>query len=334
MKAFQLTGYGKNTIELRDVPEPILGPTQVLIENKGGSVNPVDFKIRDGELKRVFPFELPATMGNDIAGTILKVGSEVTRFKVGDDVVCSPGANVSGTFAERVTLEDSMIALKPQNLSFTEAASLALVSLTAWQAFTEKSLVKEGSKVLVHGGTGGLGSAAIQIAKALGAEVATTVSGSKTQIARDLGADLVIDYRTEDFSQKLSGYDVVLDTQGGDTLAKSFSVVKRGGTVVSVVGPPTPDFARQVGKGFPLTAITSALSFKTRRLAKKNNATFYFLLKHPSGEQLAKITELIEDGKIKPLIDKEFEFDQTLQALSYLEEGKVHAGKVVIHGAK
>ncbi|GAA1749158.1 NADP-dependent oxidoreductase [Rothia terrae] len=325
MRAFVLTHYGQDGIELQNVPAPRVGEHDVLIRVKATSVNPVDTMIRDGKFKPILSRKLPMIMGNDVAGVVIEVGSQVAEFSVGDEVYARPQLNSFGTFADEIAIHEDAVAHKPESLSMNEAAALPLVSLTAWQALTERSSVREGTKVLIHGGTGGVGSAAIQLAKALGAHVATTVSGSKADLARELGADLIIDYRTQNFEDVVSGYDVVLDTQGGETLEKSLGVLAPGGIAISIVGPPTPDFAAELKK--PVLKLPMwAMSRKMFKRAKQLGVGYEFLLMHSSGAQLEKMTELVEAGKFKPVIGKVFPFEKTLEAIDF----KADKGKVVI----
>lgn len=329
MRAFVLTHYGKDGIELQNIPAPRVGEKDVLIRVKATSVNPVDTMIRDGKFKAILSGKPPMIMGNDLAGVVIEVGSQVAKFAVGAEVYARPQVNRFGTFADEIAVHEDAVAPKPESLSMNEAATLPLVALTAWQALTERSSVREGTKVLIHGGTGGVGSAAIQIAKALGGYVATTVSGSKAELARELGADVVIDYRTENFEDVLSSYDVVLDTQGGETLEKSLSVLAPGGIAISIVGPPTPDFANELGKP-ALKLPMWAMSRKIFKRAKQLGVGYDFLLMHDSGAQLEKITELVESGKLSPVIGKVFPFEKTLEAIDL----KPQQGKVVIEVEK
>lgn len=328
MRAFGITGFGQTTMTELEVPEPILGSDDVLIDMRATSVNPVDLLIAKGEFKRVFPTDMPHVLGNDVAGVVAAVGSRVTRWAVGDEVFARPGGHSSGSFAERVQVRSQDVAAKPSNLTFAQAASLPLVAETAWQAFTEATHVGPGSKVLVHGAGGGLGSAAVQIAVHLGAEVTATCSGRDVEAVKALGATHVVDYRTTDFITVVSGVDVVLETVGGNNQLKSFQVLRRGGTVVSVVGPPTPAFAAQVGKPL-LKPVVALLSRKDRAAAKKAGAQYRFLFLRPDGAQLATIGQLCESGELQPRINDEFTFDQTPEAVA-LVANKQARGKVVI----
>ncbi len=313
-----------------DLPDPQVGADDVLVKIHAAGVNPLDLRIRNGDFKAFLPYRLPLVLGNDLAGTVVRVGPSVTRFAVGDEVYARPDKDRIGTFAELIAVHQDDLAPKPATLTMAEAASLPLVALTAWQALVERAHVQPGHKVLIHAGAGGLGSIAVQLAKALGAQVATTVSTAKTDLARDLGADVVVDYRTQDFEEVLDGYDVVLDSLGGENLAKSLRVLKPAGTAISVAGPPDPAFARELGLNPFLRLAMTALSFKTRRDAKRHGVTYSFLFMKASGDQLRELTPLIDAGKVRPVVDRVFPFDETLQAMEYVEKGRAKAGKVVV----
>ncbi|AZM56327.1 NADPH:quinone oxidoreductase [Streptomyces sp. WAC 01529] len=331
MRAFMVEKYGDaTTVRAAEVPDPQVGPDDVLVKIHAAGVNPLDIRIRNGDFKLFMPYRLPLVLGNDLAGTVVRVGPSVTRFTVGDEVYARPDKDRIGTFAELLAVHQDDLAAKPATLTMTEAASLPLVALTAWQALAERAHVQPGQKVLIHAGAGGLGSITVQLAKALGAHVATTVSTANVDLAKELGADEVIDYRTQDFATLLDGYDVVLDSLGGENLAKSLRVLKPGGTAISVAGPPDPDFARELGTNPVLRLAMTALSFKTRRQAKRLGVTYSFLFMKASGDQLRELTPLIDTGKIRPVIDRVFPFDQTLQAMEYVEKGRAKAGKVVV----
>lgn len=331
MKAFMVEKYGGQAgMRAADMPTPQVGADDVLVKIHATGVNPLDLRLRNGDFKAFLPYRLPLVLGNDLAGTVVQVGGSVTRFAVGDEVYARPDKDRIGTFAELIAVHQDDLAPKPATLTMTEAASLPLVALTAWQALVERAHVQPGQKVLIHAGAGGLGSIAVQLAKALGAHVATTVSTAKVDLAKDLGADIVVDYRTQDFEEIHDGYDVVLDSLGGENLAKSLRVLKPGGTAISVAGPPDPAFARELGLNPFLRLAMTALSFKTRRDAKRHGVTYSFLFMKASGDQLRELTPLIDAGKIRPVVDRVFPFDQTLQAMEYVEKGRAKAGKVVV----
>ncbi|MET8442820.1 MULTISPECIES: NADP-dependent oxidoreductase [Streptomyces] len=331
MRAFMVEKYGGEAgMRAVDLPDPQVGADDVLVKIHAAGVNPLDLRIRNGDFKAFLPYRLPLVLGNDLAGTVVRVGPSVTRFAVGDEVYARPDKDRIGTFAELIAVHQDDLAPKPATLTMAEAASLPLVALTAWQALVERAHVQPGHKVLIHAGAGGLGSIAVQLAKALGAQVATTVSTAKTDLARDLGADVVVDYRTQDFEEVLDGYDIVLDSLGGENLAKSLRVLKPGGTAISVAGPPDPAFARELGLNPFLRLVMTALSFKTRRDAKRHGVTYSFLFMKASGDQLRELTPLIDAGKVRPVVDRVFPFDETLQAMEYVEKGRAKAGKVVV----
>ncbi|WP_225636543.1 NADP-dependent oxidoreductase [Streptomyces solaniscabiei] len=331
MRAFMVEKYGGEAgMRAAELPDPRVGADDVLVKIHATGVNPLDLRLRNGDFKLLLPYRLPLVLGNDLAGTVVRAGPSVTRFAVGDEVYARPDKDRIGTFAELIAVHQDDLAPKPATLTMTEAASLPLVALTAWQALVERAHVQPGQKVLVHAGAGGLGSIAVQLAKALGAHVATTVSTAKVDLAKDLGADVVVDYRAQDFEEVLDGYDVVLDSLGGENLAKSLRVLKPGGTAISVAGPPDQAFARELGLNPFLRLAMTALSFKTRRDAKRHGVTYSFLFMKASGDQLRELTPLIDAGKVRPVVDRVFPFDETLQAMEYVEEGRAKAGKVVV----
>jgi NADPH:quinone reductase-like Zn-dependent oxidoreductase len=334
MKAFILDRYGQGQpLRLGDMPEPELREDDVLVQIHAASVNPLDSKIRDGAFKAILPYRLPLILGNDVAGVVVGIGAKVRRFKPGDEVYARPDKDRIGTFAELIAMNETDVALKPKNLTMEEAASLPLVALTAWQALVEKAQLKKGQKVLIHAGSGGVGTVAIQLAKHLGAKVATTTSAANVELVKGLRADTVIDYKKNDFEKLLSGYDVVLNSLGKGTLGKSVNVLKPGGKLISVSGPPDPDFANANGSSWLLQQVVRLLSFGIRRKAKRHRVTYSFLFMRANGEQLRKITALIEAGVIRPIVDRVFPFAETNEALAYIETGRAK-GKVVIRVAQ
>ena len=330
MKAFTVDRYGKKeTLRATEVPEPVLGEDEVLIEVHATGVNLLDSKIRSGEFKLILPYRTPFVLGHDVAGVVVRVGARVRQFKPGDEVYSRPDDFRIGTFAEFVAVKEDSVALKPRNLSMEEAASIPLVGLTAWQALVEKAQLKQGQKVFIQAGSGGVGTFAIQLAKHLGATVATTTSTGNVAWVKSLGADVVVDYKKDDFEKVLSNYDVVLNSQDGKTLEKSLSVLHAGGQLISISGPPTPQFAEDIKAPWLIKQVLRVLSFGTRRKAKRLNVGYAFLFMQASGSQLRQITPLIESGAIRPVIDKVFPFDATNEALAYVESGRAK-GKVVI----
>ncbi|MFF9019504.1 NADP-dependent oxidoreductase [Streptomyces eurythermus] len=331
MKAFVIERYGdKGGGRITETPDPQVGADDVLVRVHAASVNPLDFRIRDGDLKMILPYRLPLVLGNDLAGVVVQVGAAVTRFAVGDEVFARPDKDRIGTFAELIAVHQDDLAPKPAALTMAEAASLPLVTLTSWQALVEKAQVRPGQKVLIHAGSGGVGTIALQLARRLGAHVATTASAANAALVEELGADVVIDYRTQDFEEVLDGYDVVLDTLGGETLAKSLRVLKPGGKVISIAGPPDADFARELGANLVLRQAMNALSLKTRRRARRQGVTYSFLFMKASGDQLRELTRLIDAGEIRPVVDRVFPFDRTREAMEHAEQGRAKAGKVVV----
>lgn len=328
MKAFVIDKY-KEPLRLAELPEPVAGQRDVLVQVHAAGLNVLDEKIRAGEFKQILPYKLPLVLGHDVAGTVIAVGSLVRDFRVGDEVYARPGKDRIGTFAERIAIAERDVALRPRSITMTEAGSLPLVALTAWQALVERADLKAGQKVLIHAGAGGVGTIAIQLAKHLGAEVATTASGSNADFVRSLGADTVIDYRTQDFEHLLSGYDLVLDSLGGHNLEKSLRILRPGGKAIGISGPPDPDFAREAGLNPILRTAITALSSKVRRQAKKLGVTYEFLFMHASGDQLRQIATLVDDGVIRPIVGKTYPFDQTPRAVQALTGGGVR-GKSVL----
>ncbi|TGB36455.1 NADP-dependent oxidoreductase [Mycolicibacterium peregrinum] len=330
MKAFVVTQYGKHPLRATEVPEPRVGTNDVLVRVSAASVNPLDIMVRNGEFKQLLKYRLPFVLGHDVAGVVTETGADVRGFSVGDQVYARPRDLRIGTFAEYIAIDQADVALKPATLSMPEAAAVPLVALAAWQILVERAHVGPGQKVLVHAGSGGLGSTVIQLAKHLGAHVATTANGARAELVRNLGADVVIDYTAQDFSQILSDYDLVVDSVGGENLMRSLTVLKPGGLAIGVTGPPDAGFAKQLGAPKPFEFVLSFLSRKVRRAARKLGVRYSFFFMHASGTQLRELAALYEEGHLRPVIDSTFPFDQTLEAVAYVENGKAKAGKVVI----
>jgi NADPH:quinone reductase-like Zn-dependent oxidoreductase len=330
MKAFIIDRYGKEDgVRIGEMPDPELRDDDVLVQIHAASVNPLDLKIRDGKLKFILPYRLPFVLGNDLAGVVVRVGSRVRRFKRGDEVYARPDQDRIGAFAELISIREDAVASKPKDLTMEEAASIPLVGLTAWQALIERANLKAGQKVLVHAGSGGVGTFAIQLAKHVGALVATTTSTANLDWVKRLGADIVIDYRKDDFETLLHDYDVVLDTLGGETLEKSLRVLKPGGKLISLSGPPDPDFAKDIGSAWILRLIMRLLSHRIRKKAKRRHVSYSFLFMRASGDQLRAIGSLIDSGIIRPVLDRVFPFASTKEALAYVETGRAN-GKVIV----
>jgi NADPH:quinone reductase-like Zn-dependent oxidoreductase len=330
MKAFVINRYSKDeSLQLVDLTEPIIKENEVLVEIHATSVNQLDTKIKTGEFKLLLPYKFPLILGHDVAGIIKKVGSKVSQFKVGDEVFARPADFKIGTFAEYIAISENDIALKPKNVSMEEAATFPLVALTVWQAFVEKANLKKGQKVFIQAGSGGVGTIAIQLAKHLGATIATTTSPDNFDLVKSLGADIVIDYKTQDFETILKNYDFVLNSQDGKTLEKSLRILRSGGKVVSISGPPDTDFAKEIGLSWFMKTAIFFLSRKAKKQAKKLNVDYSFLFMQANGKQLSEIGKLIEAGVIRPIIDKVFSFEQTNEAMSYVASGRAK-GKVIV----
>jgi len=331
VKAFIVKRYGKKEkLHLTEVAEPTINEYEVLVQIHAAAVNLLDTLIKNGDFKIFLPYKTPFINGHDMAGVITKVGAKVSKFKVGDEVYARPADFKIGTFAEYIAVNENDLALKPKNLSMEEAASIPLVGLTSWQALVEIANLQKGQKVFIQAGSGGVGTFAIQLAKHVGAFVATTTSAANTALVKSLGADLVIDYKKEDFAAILKEYDVVLHSnRDAKVLENSLKILKPGGTLVSLTGPPTPEFAKKLGLGWHLKMLTNLLSMSVRRKAKKLNVNFNFLFMRADGKQLSAITSLIEAGKIRPIIDKVFPFEQTNEAMLHVETGR-SKGKVVV----
>lgn len=327
MKALTLTAY-KQPLQWVETPKPTPGPGQVLVQVQAVSLNPLDGMIQRGEIKALYSYKLPQIVGNDLAGVITEIGEGVTVFSVGDEVFARPSMKNLGAFAEYAVVDAADLAIKPAGLSMAEAASLPLVTLTALQAFTEKTQVGQGTKVFIQGGAGGLGSAAVQIAKMLGATVATTVGTKDTELAKELGADIVVDYRTQRYEDFVSDFDVVLDTLGGAEIECSMKVLRRGGTIVSVIGKPDADLAVELGKPL-LKPVMHLLSRKERAAAKRHGVTYKFLFMRADGAQLARIASAVDAGTIKPLVGHTFPFENLREELEQLGKKKVGPGKTV-----
>lgn len=329
MQAMTISGYGKTPLQMSTMPMPEIGEHEVLVAIHAASVNPIDFKIRDGKVKILLHYDMPLILGNDFAGTVVKTGQAVQRFKTGDAVYGRPAKSRIGTFAEYIAVHEDDIAAKPANLSFAEAASIPLVGLTAYQAFYEALRLKAGDKILIHAGAGGLGTFAIQLAKHIGAYAATTASPAGHDLVARLGADHIINYREENFADVLHAYDAVLDTLGGDALKQSFRILKPGGHIVSVSALPTARFAREWRLPAWKQWLFATATLPLQRLEKRYRVHYDFLFMRASGAQLAEITRLIEAGAIVPVIDRIFPFAETQAALDYAESGRAK-GKIVV----
>lgn len=330
MKAFTFKRYGKSpALGFDNIDYPAPAADEILVKVYAVGLNPIDNMIPTGIFKPVLHFKLPATLGSDLSGVVVVVGCRVTRFTPGDEIFASIFDKGTGSLAEFALVPESAAAIKPTNLDFVQAAALPMVSLTSWQALTERAGLQPGQKVFIPAGSGGIGSFAIQLAKHLGAQVATTTSTDNVGWVSHLGADQVVDYKKQEFENELSGYDMVLGTIRGDSIEKSTQILKPGGKIVSLTGPLDAAFARARGLNVLLRLVFGLMSRKIMRLTKKRGLSYSFLFVRPDGDQLAQIGKLIEAEQIRPVVDKVFPFAEVKDALAYLAGG--HAkGKVVV----
>ena len=331
MKAALINRYGSNdAVNVADIDIPTMGATDLLVRVNAASVNPLDIRTREGKIRTLFKYRFPLVLGNDLSGVVSDVGSRVTRFKKGDAVYAKVDTNRIGTFAEFAVVRDGAAALKPGNVTFEEAASLPLVALTAWQAWVEIGKLGAHQRVLIHAGSGGVGSMAIQLARHLDTTIFTTVGQRNVELVKRLGANVTIDYRSERFEEVARDCDVVLDSAGGDTLVKCFECVKAGGVVVSInSSTPSPAFARSWGLNPIIVFAIGVLSRKALSAARKHQARYEYFFVRADGEQLSAIAHLVESGAITPLVDKVFPLEDVRDALAYSESGRA-TGKVVI----
>ena len=323
MRAFVFDAYGAipDHVRLADVADPVAGPDEVMIEIHAASLNPIDFKIVRGDLKRVSRYRLPRPFGFDASGVVLSAGARATRFKPGDVVYARASRESIGTFAERIALPEKFVANKPMATSHAEAASLPLVGLTTLQGFA-RVRAAAGQRILIHAGAGGIGTFAIQYARHLGLHVTTTTSSKNVDFVKSLGAERVIAYDRENYLEQGGGYDIVYDTLGGAFTVDAFKLVKRGGAVISLSGPPDRDFARREGAGWLVRMVLWLMSRKVYAASAEAGASYCWFFTEPSGDQLREIAALVDSGAIKPVIDREFPFEQLPAALSYLEAGR------------
>jgi NADPH:quinone reductase-like Zn-dependent oxidoreductase len=330
MKALVFKRYGgPDHVTFADIPRPVPKPNEILVQVHAAGLNPIDNMVPKGTFKPILRFQLPATLGSDLAGVVVEVGSRVTRFKPGDAVFASIFDLGTGALADLALVPENAAALKPANLDFVEAASIPMVGLTSWQALKDRARLKPGQKLFIPGGAGGIGTFAIQLAKYLGAKVGTTTSTGNVDLVRSLGAGEVIDYKKQEFEDVLRDYDAVLGTVRGDAIEQSLRILKPGSTVVSLIGPPDAAFARARGMNSFMVFLFGMLSRKIIRHAKKRGVAYSFLFVRPDGSQFAEIGELLKAGRIRPVIDQIFPFEQAKEALAYLEKGRAK-GKVVV----
>ncbi|MEZ4742403.1 MAG: NADP-dependent oxidoreductase [Bdellovibrionota bacterium] len=329
MKAYAILKYGKDPLELIEVDKPSATSNEVLVKVCAASINPIDFKIRNGKVKILLPYELPLILGNDLSGIVCDIGSNVNKFKIGDPIYARVPKHKIGTFAEFIAVDESAVAIKPPSLTFEEAASIPLVGLTSYQAINDILRLQSGQKIFIPAGAGGVGTFAIQLAKSLGAYVATTASEAGRDLVSSLGADLIIDYKSNKFENYLKDYDAVFDTLGGESLKRSFQILKEGGKVVSITGMPNSKFGKDYGVGFFKQILFALLTTHLTILEKKYGVEYIFLFMKHNGDQLEKISDLIEQKKIKPIIDRIYSFSETQKAISYSESGRAK-GKIII----
>jgi alcohol dehydrogenase len=331
MRAYVMTGYGvfSDAVRLVELPDPKPSADEIVCELKAAALNPIDLKTVEGALKRINTYDLPHAIGFDGSGIVRQVGNRVSAFSVGDEVFVRASRERIGTFAEQIALPAAYFAKKPKNISFEAAASLPLVGLTIVQGLVDRARAKKGQRILVHAGSGGVGTFAIQYAKYLGMHVTATTSSRNAEFVRDLGADVVISYDKSDYRNEPANYDIVLDTLGGDFTLDAFGVTNRGGTVVSIVGPPDHQFGSQVGAGLLARSVMRFMGRKVFAASRKTGVTYHRFLTTSDGEQLAEIARLVDQGHIRPIVDRILPFDELPQALAYLATGRAR-GKVVI----
>ncbi len=329
MKAAQIHKYKQHHLELNQVAIPAVGDDDVLVKVAAASINPIDLKTRDGRLTMLLKYKMPLTLSSDFSGTVTQVGQNVKAFSVGDQVYGRVQKNRIGTFAEYIAVDQGDVALKPSNLNFEQAASVPLTGLTSYQALVDIMHVKPGDKLLIQAGSGGIGTIAIQIAKSLGAFVATTTSRKNIEMVRKLGADQVIDYHQENFEDVLFNYDFVFDTLGGKALENVFKIIKPGGKVVSLSGIPNGRFAAEYGLPLWKRLAFSLATLNISKLERETKAQYVFLFMKPSGAELNLITKMIEDGAVMPMIDRVVPFSEIQSALDYSETGRAH-GKIIV----
>jgi|APTNR8051073442_1049403.scaffolds.fasta_scaffold04137_3 alcohol dehydrogenase len=331
MREYVQTGYGemRGNVTLSEASDPMPKAGEIAVSVHAAALNPIDFKIIHGALKPVMKEVLPAPMGFDGSGVVLFVGEGVKKFNIGDAVFFRADLRHRGAFAEICCLDASLATFKPEAVSHAQAASLPLVALTTVQGLVDRAGAKAGQSILIHAGSGGVGSFAVQYAKAIGMEVTATTSSRNAQMVRDLGADIVIEYDKEDYKNRAARYDIVYDTLGGDFTLDAFKVLKQGGAVVSIAGPPTAEMANQLGLGWFLRQVMNFLSRKVNAAAKKIDGRYFGYFTQSDGGQLAQVAALLEQKKIRAVIDREFPFEQLVEALEYLETGRAK-GKVVL----
>ncbi len=330
MIAAFIDGYGSDQVlRVGDFPAPKTGPSDILVRVHAASVNPVDFKLRDGKLRLLRRYQFPLILGHDCAGEVVQVGEDVTQFKVGDRIFSRPRNGRIGTFAEFIAIDQSEAALMPPNLNYHEAASLPLVALTSWQALVDVAQLKPRQQLLIPAGSGGVGTFAIQLAKHLGAEVWTTTSGKNLELVKSLGADHIINYQNEKFEERVNNLDVVFDTLGGDSLDRSFAITRPNGWVVSIAGSPDYRNAEEMGLDMLRSLLLRVVGLRVNSRARRAGVNYRFIFMKPLGEELAQIAALISEGVIKPVVDRIFPISECQSAIEYSASGRAR-GKIVI----
>ena len=330
MRAVIIKKYGnEDVVQIATLQKPQIKDSEVLVEVYSAGVNPLDIKVRKGEMKPLLTYKFPLILGTDVSGKILAIGSKVKKYKVGDEIYASLNTKQMGAFADFVAIDEQVLSLKPANLTPNEAASIPLVGLTVYQALNEYAQIKAGQKVFIQAGSGGIGTFAIQFAKAMGAEVATTTSQKNVEWVKKLGADQVIDYTKDNYKNILKNYDVFFNSVDGEPIENGLAILKPGGHLLSIVGPPDAKFAKKAKLNILFQIITGLLGRKINKLAKKVDVKYNFVFVTPSGSQLEIIKKLIESEKIKPTIDKVFSVEQVKEAFAYQALGRTK-GKVVL----
>jgi alcohol dehydrogenase len=330
MIAAFIEGYGRDQVlRVGNLPSPELGPSDILVRVHAASVNPVDFKLRDGKFRLLRRYKFPLILGHDCAGEVVQIGEDVTRFKVEDRIFSRPRSGRIGTFAEFIAIDQSEAALMPPSLNYHEAASLPLVGLTSWQALVDTANLQPRQKVLIHAGSGGIGTFAIQLAKHIGAEVWTTTSGKNFEFVKSLGADHAINYQDEDFEKRVSNLDVVFDTLGGDSLDKSFTVIRPDGWLVSISGSPDYRTAKDMRLGIARSLLLGIVGLGVNSKARGARVNYRFIFMKPLGEELAQIAALVATGVIRPVVDRIVPLAECQFAIEYSASGRAR-GKIVI----
>ena len=324
MKTLQIVKYGdlKDSLAIGEIEKPSLKPNDILVAVKAASINPIDYKIVEGKLKDILTLNLPVTVGYDVSGVVVEKGSDFLNFEIGDEIYARVPQEQMGTIAEFVAVNKELVSLKPENISFEQASGLPLTGLTAIQAL-EKVGIKEGDRILIHAGSGGVGSFAIQFAKAKGAIVYTTTSTKNVDWVKALGADRVIDYKTENYNEIATNLDIVFDTLGGDYTFDAFGIIKEGGKVTTIVGPPDEETAAQMGM------TDYKLPNKLSKLIEEKSAFYKYTWMQPNAKQLNDIKSMVEEGTIKPIVDLIYSFEDGINAFQYLATGRAK-GKVII----